>query len=195
MSLCSPLTGAIDFAPSCNALKKKGGISKRIYYGSVDDVAAYTVDATTKELKTLVMKTGKRLYSATGKKYTNNTTLGNTQNTNGPLFQHQVVFGFYYDTQLEKEGYEALAGTDDIFTIVELNSGKMEAYGLVGANGGKAEGMTVTSAGGSGTAAADASNLVLTFVGEEDKLPVFCAFGVDLAADIAYLDGLKTPAA
>lgn len=55
--------------------------------------------------------------------------------------------------------------------------------------------MTVTSTGGSGTAAADASNLVLTFAGEEDKLPVFCSFGADLAADIAYLDALKTPAA
>ncbi|WP_026463667.1 hypothetical protein [Adhaeribacter aquaticus] len=195
MAECAPITGAVNLDPSCEALKKKGGISKRIYIGSLADVSAYTLDATTKELKTLVMKPGTKLISATGRKYKNNTSLGNTQTDNGPLFQHNVVFAAYYDSQTEKETLELLAGADDLFVIVELNHGKMEAYGLVAGNGRLAEGLTMTSAGGSGTAAGDASNLVLTFAGEEDKLPVFASFGATMADDIAYLDALLAVAA
>jgi hypothetical protein len=194
MAECAPLTGAISLAPDCAALKKKGGISKRIYIGSVADVSAYTTDATTKELKTLVMKSGTKLISATGRKYKNNVTTGNTQSENGPLFPHNVVFAAYYSTQIEKETIEALAAADDLFVIVELNSGKMEAYGLVASNGGLGEGLSMTSTGGSGTVAEDAANLILTFAGQEDKLPVFAAFGADIAADIVYLDAMLTPA-
>ena len=192
---CAPITGAINLDPSCEALAKKGGIGKKIYIGSVADVLSYTLDATTKELKTLVMKAGTKLISATGRKYKNNTTQGNTRTENGALFQHNVTFAAYIDSQDEKETLELLAGADDLFTIVELNSGKLEAYGLVGKNGRMAEGLSMTSTGGSGTAAGDASNLVLTFSGEEDKLPVFASFGADLAADIAYLEARKVAAA
>lgn len=194
MAECAPLTGAINLAPDCAALKKKGGISKRIYVGSVGDVAAYTVDATTKELKTLVMKTGKKLITASGRKYKNNVTTGNTQTENGPLYPHSVVFAAYYSTQLEKETIEALASADDLFVIVELNSGKLEAYGLAAQNGQLGEGLTMTSTGGSGTNAEDAANLVLTFAGNEDKLPIFAAFGATLADDITYLDALLVAA-
>lgn len=195
MAECAPLTGAISLAPDCAALKKKGGISKRIYIGSVADVSAYTTDPTTKELKTLVMKTGTKLITATGRKYRNNVTAGNTQGENGALFQHSVVFAAYYNTQVEKETIEALAAADDLFVIVELNSGKMEAYGLVALNGNLAEGMSMTSTGGSGTNAEDAANLVLTFAGTEDKLPIFAAFGATLADDITYLDAMLVAAA
>lgn len=185
---CAPLTGAINLDPSCAALKKKGGISKRIYIGSVADVSAYTVDATTKELKTLVMKAGKTLLSASGKKYKNNTTHGNEQTENGPLFPHNVVFAAYYNSQLEKETLESLAAADDLFIVVELNSGKLEVYGLVAQNGQLGEGLTMTSTGGSGTNAEDAANLILTFAGREDKMPVFASFGATLSDDIAYMD-------
>jgi hypothetical protein len=195
MAECAPLTGAISLAPDCFALKKKGGISKRIYIGSVADVAAYTLDPTTKELKTLVMKATKKLITASGKKYKNSATLGNTQGENGPLYPHSVVFAAYYNTQIEKETIEALAAADDLFVIVELNSGKMEAYGLVASNGGLGEGLTMTSTGGTGTNAEDPANLILTFAGQEDKLPVFAAFGATLADDITYLDALLVAAA
>jgi len=186
---CNPITGAINLIPNCDALVKKGGLGKGVYIGSVADVDAYTVDPTTKALTTLVMKEGKTLRYMSGKRYKNSSTMGNTQTENGALFQHGITFNAYISTQAEKETLELYAGADDLFIISQLNSGPFEAHGLVGKRG-FAEGMTMTSTGGSGTAAADASNQVLTFAGEEDKLPVYVEFGADTAAILGYLDAL-----
>lgn len=197
MAVCPEpgLTGMINLNPSRCATKRIGGANKRLYIGSLSEVAGYTRTAAG-ELATLIMKTDKRLYTITGKKLKNSTSTEVRKNENVTLFGQTVNFVAYFDTQAEKEAIELLVDLEDAFIIVENNYGKLEAFGLVGKEGLRGEGLSVTTGTYSVEAGLDgATSMALAFTGDEAKLPVYTKFGADLLAEIDYLDALVTPAA
>lgn len=189
------LTGMINLDPDCVALQAPGGINKRIYIGSLADVAGFTQN-TDGELLTLVMKTGKKLYTMSGKKLTNSTSNDLQVNENNKLFGHTVTFLAYVSLQTEKNAIEGLSKVEDLFIVVEKNTGKLEAFGLIGDQETASQGLALTAlAGGSGTALADTTAYTLTFSGAETKLPVYTKFGETRVAELTYLDALLVAAA
>lgn len=194
MAECAPLTGATNLDPSCSALRKRGGADKTFFLLAISQIAAFTQDAVTKELTAITLKSGEKALKFKGRKLKNSTKTGMEQTDNGPEYAHGGTFLAYYDSQLEKESIESVALADDLVLIVPLNSGHFEAHGLL-ATYGLADGLMMTiPEGGSGVQYGDSTATSLVFDGKSDKLPVYCKFGVDRAADFAYLETLLVPA-
>ena len=184
------LTGMIDLTPSRCALKRIGGIDKRIFVGSLSDVAGFTTN-TAGEIITLVMKTGKQLYALVGKPYEGNHNTNFADNPNATLYEQTVNFISYVDTQQEKNAIELLRDQDDLFVIVMNNYGRFEAFGLVGMEGRPAQGLRITGGGhGIEAAAGGGSGTPLTFTGTESRLPVYTNFADDAALEVEYLEAL-----
>lgn len=194
MAECAPLTGATNLDPSCDALRKRGGADKSFFLLAISQIAGFTQDATTKELTAITLKTGEKALKFTGKKLKNSSKVGMEQTENGPSYIHGGSFLAYFDSQAEKESIEKVALADDLVLLIPLNSGHFEAHGLV-ASFGLADGLTMTIAeGGSGVNYEDVTALTLNFDGRSDKLPVYANFGVDRAANFAYLEALLVAA-
>ena len=193
MDNCAPVTAVTNLDPSCNALRKRGGASKTFYILALSQLLAaapVVLDPATKELTSLAFKDGEKLKKFTGRKLKNSTKTGMEQTNNGPSYTHGGAFVAYFDSQAEKESIENLALADDLVIIVPLNSGHFEAHGLISTYG-LADGLVLTiPEGGSGVQYEDDTTLTLNFDGKSDKLPVYCKFGADQAASIAYLESL-----
>lgn len=191
---CAPLTGATNLDPSCTALRKRGGADKIFYLLALSQILGFEQDPVTKELTTLTLKSGEKALKFKGRKLKNSTKTGMEQTENGPSYAHGGVFVAYFDSQADKESIEKVALADDLVLLVPLNSGHFEAHGLL-ATYGLADGLLMTiPEGGSGVNYEDSTALSLTFDGKSDKMPVYCKFGVDRAANFAYLEALLTPA-
>jgi hypothetical protein len=195
MAVCSGLTEFINLDPDCSATRRTGGANKAMYVGSLADVDSVT-KSTDGEVTAITMKTGKKLFKISGKKYKNSGSYDLQKSENSTQFAHTVVFAAYYNTQIEKNAIERLAMADDLFFILQTNFGRTECYGLVGDNNAPASGLEMTAApGGTGTVAEDASNSILTFTGSEAKMPAYGKFGIDLSAELEVLEGLMVVAA
>ncbi|WP_460879961.1 hypothetical protein [Pontibacter rugosus] len=189
------MAGVSNLDPSCDALRKRGGADKTFYILAISQLLAAApigLDDITKELTSIALKPGEVLKSFKGRKLKNSTKTGMEQTDNGPSYTHGGSFVAYFDSQAEKESIEQLALNDDLVIIVPLNSGHFEAHGLVGTKG-LSDGLLMTIAeGGSGVQYEDATTLTLNFDGKADKLPIYCKFGADRAASIAFLEDLLT---
>ncbi|GAB3822146.1 hypothetical protein [Pontibacter rugosus] len=192
---CANMAGVSNLDPSCDALRKRGGADKTFYILAISQLLAAApigLDDITKELTSIALKPGEVLKSFKGRKLKNSTKTGMEQTDNGPSYTHGGSFVAYFDSQAEKESIEQLALNDDLVIIVPLNSGHFEAHGLVGTKG-LSDGLLMTIAeGGSGVQYEDATTLTLNFDGKADKLPIYCKFGADRAASIAFLEDLLT---
>ncbi|KAA3438465.1 hypothetical protein [Rufibacter hautae] len=153
---CAVPVGGIKLDPPCDALRAPGGVKKEAYIGSLSEVAGYTLDATSKALKTLTLKSGAKLGKLIGRKLKNSTSTGLEVNEYITLFPHNFNFVAYAKSQLDKETIEKLSKVEDLFAIVHNNDGTFEAFGLAGENGVLGNGLSMTSLEhASGTALTD----------------------------------------
>lgn len=194
---CEAVVGGIILDPSCDDLRSPGGVKKDIFIGSVSEVEGYTIDATTKAIKTIELVAGAKLGMLKGKKLKNSTTTGLERNENVDLFPHTVNVVAYAKTQLDKETIETLSQVEDLFTIVQNNDGTFEAFGLAGKNGTIGNGLMMTALEhGSGVVLTDGRPWNLTFSGSESKLPMNVELGANTQATLAALRTMhSTPAA
>lgn len=185
------LTGMIDLNPTRCATKRSGGVDKTMYVGSLSELAGFTRNADG-EILTVTMKTGKQLYSITGKKLKNSHNTEVRKNENATIYGQSVNFVAYFDSQPEKDAIELLIELEDAFIILQNRYGRFEAFGLVGKEGAPAEGLSVSAGNYGVEAPADGSSAMpLTFSGDETKLPVYTNFADTVGGEIAYLEAAK----
>ncbi|NEM96154.1 hypothetical protein [Pontibacter burrus] len=191
---CAPLTGATNLTPDCSGLYKRGGADKTFYLLAISQIAGYTIDPTTKELSGITLKPGEKAIKFSGRKLKNSVKAGIAQGENGPTYPHGGKFAAYYSTQLEKETIETVAKAQDLVLIAPLNSGHFEAHGLLDTFG-LADGLSLSAPEIESVQYDDTTALMLDFAGSSGKMPIYCKFGEDRAANFAYLEALLTPAA
>ena len=194
MSFCSSLTA--NLAPSCDAIKKPGGLDKRAWLGKLEDVSAFTF-GTGNQITALTFEATKGLITLTGKMEKNSATQALNAGENYNLRTHAFNFVAYYLDADDLAAIDALIDQEQVFVFVETNSGVIEAYGVNIGDNFDNFGLNVTALdGGSGVAKLDASQLALTFSGDHENLQLVfndtAAMTPGLAADIAYLDALVT---
>lgn len=190
---CNILTGGIQL--DCEAIKKAGGAYKEVWMGSQSSIQAKTIDPSTKELKTLVLKSGHYLSKIESQKENISATATPAPSETGVMFYNTTVtVPTFIISQANREFLKSVDSFDDLFFLVRLNSGKIDSYGLIGLDGNP--GMGLKRTGGDltfGKLITDTRRTELVFTGLQDNLPVFASFGVDLNADITYLDALLQP--
>lgn len=192
MSFCSSLTA--NLAPSCNAIKKPGGLDKRAWLGKLSDVTAFTA-GTGNQITAITFASMTGFITMTGKMEKNSATMALNAGENYNLRTHSFNFVAYYLTPADLAAIDALIDQEQVFVCVETNAGTIEVYGVNLGDNYDNFGLNVTALdGGSGVAKLDASQLALTFSGDHENLQLVfndtAAMTPGLAADIAYLDAL-----
>ncbi|GAA4434603.1 hypothetical protein GCM10023188_25710 [Pontibacter saemangeumensis] len=194
MAECAPLASAGNLDPSCDAKFKKAGLNARMYIGSLGDKPAFQRNSEG-YITSLTLPTGKYLRRVVGRKLLNNASTSLTRTEGGVSFAGTVNFQAFFNTQKEKNTIQGFAKMEDLFIIVEENSGVFDVYGLVAENG-ASDGLEMTALDhNTGTAIGDKTSATLTFSGSNDIMSVYTKLGADTAAEATILDALVLPEA
>lgn len=191
---CDTLTA--NLAPSCEAIKKPGGLDKRIWIGLIDDLDGVTF-GTGNQITAFTFAAMKGFITATGKMEKNNSSLALNAGENYNLRTQSFNFVSYYLSADDLSDIDALIDQEQLFVCAETNAGTIEVYGVNNSDAFNNFGLQCTAIeGGSGTAKLDPSQIALTFSGDFENLQMrfedTAAMTPGLAADIAYLDALVT---
>lgn len=194
MANCSFLTMNLD--PSCEALKKIGGVNKRIYIGQISDIDTITFGGDG-EITAFTLLAGKFLKTFIGKKEkhqgTYELTVGETVN----LFNQAVILALYFEKDEERMAVNELVNVEDMFCFVETNSGVIEGYGLSNSSllGYDNFGLKATAGTGNGTGVLINDDTVyrVTLSGNVPNLPMLYKPASPLASAIADLDAMVMP--
>lgn len=187
---------AYELEPGCGALKKIAGVAKKFWVGNVDDISSVTFGATNGELLTLVLSTGKRLWNYEGKKEKHNGTFPTKEGDNITLFTQTFNAVLYFKTAAERKAVEALAKSEGIFVIIEENDGSVTVWGLSNNTDLGYDNFYLKGAGDGGTGALmnDDNSYKIALSGDVPNIPVIYKPAQTLAANIAELVAMETPA-
>lgn len=194
MATCSFLTVGLD--PSCEALKKLGGVNKRIYIGQIDDIDTITfgVDG---EITAFTLTTGKSLKAFVGKKEKHQGTYELTAGETINLFNQSVILGLYFESDEERKAINELVNVEDMFAFVETNSGVIETYGIANSTtlGYDNFGLKATAGTGNGTGVLINDDTIyrVTLSGNVPNLPMLFKPATALATNLTELDSITLP--
>lgn len=171
--------------PSCQALKKQGGIKKRIYVANFDDVViTYDGDGYIDSI-TLAGSPAPQMYKFIGKDFKNSSNFEGTVGENLNTIRHNINLLLYYFTPAERASIESLYNAEKLIAIVEGNGGEgkaaFEVFGVL--NGLKSSALT----GGSGVNLQDSTALTITLSGDETELPKVLKSGTYTPDEEGYI--------
>lgn len=181
-------TVALGVQSGCDALKKVGGLDRRVWLGTVDDLASVVYTANKNSITAITFKTDKGLVLYTGKvdKNNANTAIEVGENVNVRNQTVNVFLGVDTDQQLAT--LDALIDTDRLFVISETRSGQLEVYGLNRTNF-DSFGLKVTAyVDNTGTLINDSTLTNITLSGGLTNLKMYYAPLATLATNVAALN-------
>lgn len=193
-STCASLN--TDFAPTCAALKRPGGIGSFVYVANLADIDAYTVDGTSKDIESITLLAGKTLYKIEGKKAKNSTSVELSKGEALNTWMQKLNLVLYSNTSLLNQHIETLANAEDLVFFVPEQGGYITVWGLdvnSGAVGEPWGGLNAeSSTEESGTETNSRKPTAMTFSGELRNKERF--FNIDstptYTSNIAYLEAL-----
>lgn len=194
MSVCSFLTMGLD--PSCEALKKIGGVNKRIYIGQISDITSIVFGGDG-EITSFTLATGASLKPFVGKKEKHQGTYELTAGETINLFNQSVILGLYFESDAERAAINELVNVEDMFAFVETNSGVVECYGISNSTilGYDNFGLKATAGTGNGTGVLlnDDTIYRVTLSGNVPNLPMLVTPADPLATILSNLDSITLP--
>lgn len=192
MAACSFLTVGLD--PSCDALKKLGGVNKRVWIGQLSDIDTITfgVDGEITAFTLLVGATLKRFY---GKKEKNQGTYELVAGETINLFNQAAILALYFNDDAERSAINQLVNVEDMFMFIETNAGNIETYGIANSSslGYDNFGLKATAGTGNGTGILinDDTSYKVTLSGNVPNLPMLFKPADTLANNINGLDAIS----
>ncbi len=177
---------------SCNALKKVGGLNKRIYLGLIEDIETVTFGASNaNSITAITFKEDKGLTQWIGKKDKNSTGIEIEAGENVNIRTQTVTPIVYYETALELSYLDSLIDQEQVFAIVETVAGSLEVFGI-NKTAFNSFGLKATAlSGSSGVVLNDSTGYTLTLSGGLTNLQLQYNPGVALATNITALDALS----
>lgn len=183
MASCVDLLQGLE--ASCDALNKIGGVKKRAYVGQLSQLDSYSTDGSgyIDGLTFVTASPAYGLYKFSGKKAKNSGTYELSAGENVNTWNTSVILELYHNTPTDREAIEGLVNSDDLFVILETESGQLEVFGIT-------QGLNASAgSGGTGVALQDKTSTTITLSGEQMSLPKYF-LDTDLATSIAALDAL-----
>ena len=177
----------INLDPTCNALKKKGGLKKKVWVVPHDEtVRTYTVDGDG-YIDTVTLATtspATKLNYFVGRKLKHNGGLTGEVGENANTIKQDLNLVLHFYSPEEREAIENLFRSEEVDVFVQTEGGQVELWGYD-------TGLTASAlTGGTGTALNDSTAVTITLSGSQDDLPKACKFGATVADDVTYLDAL-----
>jgi hypothetical protein len=181
-----------ELDPSCAALKKKGGLKKRVWIGSYDVVVSVLNDSTgyIDGVSLVTASPVNKLFKYIGKKLKHNGAFEGQVGENTNVINQNLNLVLYAYTPDERAAIEKLFNSEELVAFVETEAGQIELWGYE-------TGLTASAlTGGSGTALNDSTAITITLSGQQDTLPKVVVIDdassatSDLESTIAALDAL-----
>lgn len=190
MSFCVSLSNSIT--PDCAALKRPGGANKRVFLGSVTDLASVAI--TGHNVTAMTFKTGKRAVEVVGKRAKNTAGAEFEEGENLTIRNHTMTVITYPKTAADRGALDAIISQDSVFGIIERLDGQFEVFGISTENF-ASWGMKVT--GGNyavGIEVNDMNGYTLEFSGQLLNVPLVFGEGETYSDNLTALTALLTPA-
>ena len=124
---CAALTKGVQ--ATCAGVKKVGGINKRIWLGLLEDLASVTY-GTGNIVTAFTFKTDKGLVTYDGRKEKNSAGIELEVGENLNFRNQTVTMLVYTETAAQLTTLDELLDTEQLFAIIEPNSGPLEIWGL-----------------------------------------------------------------
>lgn len=124
---CATLTLGVQ--ASCAAVKKVGGINKKVRLGLLEDLASVTY-GTGNIVTAFTFKDGKGLVTYDGRKEKNSSGVELEKGENVNLRIQTLNILVYTSTAAEVTTLDELLDAEQLFAVVDPNSGPLEVYGL-----------------------------------------------------------------
>lgn len=198
-SSCANLTTGLD--PSCDALKKVGGLTKRIWATQLSVIDSYTVNASTLDIESITLCSASptnTLKKFIGRKLKNNKAHEAEIGENINVINQQVNLVLYHNTSLEMKAIEDLMNAEDVVVFAETNAGTIEVYGIDTRGSASSDdpigGLNCSAlTGGTGTILNDSTATTVTLSGQHRVIARLfnISTSATLAQNIAYLDALS----
>lgn len=194
MAECNDDSLLANILSDCSAVKRIGGVKAKMYYTRAESIEGIAVDATTGNLKTLVLKTGAKFLTLEGRKFKNTAGTTFARSENGPNLRNQsVMFRAYIKTAKQRDAVDAILDNEGFVFFVPTNGGVVKVYGYSKEGAEISQGLSATDASESdGTAMGDDTTLPITFTGAETNLPLIYEETGGFSATLDYLDTLVT---
>jgi hypothetical protein len=114
---------------SCNAIKKVGGLDKRIYLGAIGDLSAVGLGAGN-SVESFTFKPDKGFVKMIGRKEKNSAGSDIEVGENVNLRNQNVNLAVYYETAADLAAIDAIIDNEGMFAVVETNPGSLEVFGI-----------------------------------------------------------------
>jgi len=179
---------------SCTAIKKVGGLDKRIYLGAIGDLDTVTIGSNN-TLTSLTFLAAKGFVKMVGRKEKNSAGSDIEVGENLTLRKQNVNLSVYYDTvgtqaTIDLSSIDAIIDNEAMFAIVETNAGTLEVFGINKTNFDN-YGLKVTdNPGTSGLLLNDVTAFAMVMSGGFTNLQLIYNPSASLATNIAALDAL-----
>lgn len=170
MAGCNTLTLSIN--PSCEALKKAGGVGKRVLFGLLEDLSAveFAADGSNRILSFTFAAT-KGFISLVGKREKHNGTMALEVAENKTLRNHTTNVVIFYKTPEELKAIEDIIDAEGLFVVFETNAAQFEAWGVNKSAAFQNYGLKAASIdGGTGTIQTDNASYALALSGLHENL-------------------------
>jgi hypothetical protein len=179
---------------SCTAIKKVGGLDKRIYLGAIGDLDTVTIGSNN-TLTSLTFLAAKGFVLMTGRKEKNSAGSDIEVGENVTLRNQTLNLSVYYDSvgtqaTIDLESIDSIIDNEGMFAIVETNAGTLEVFGINKTNW-DGYGLKVSAnPGTSGLLLNDSTAFAMVMTGGFTNLQLIYNPSASLATNIAALDAL-----
>lgn len=192
MAECLKITAGLT--PACDTLREQGGIESRFWIGSIHDITSITY-GTGNEFTALALATGKQLFPFRGRKARHNAGHDLEVGENVNLRNQILEAVLYAKTPAEKQAYDQLSDSEDLFVIYITNSGQFEALGIPNAGEPITEYGLKPSAGSGrkGQGRNDPNNKPITLSGQLPNIELVFAASDDYDTNLAAIEALAEP--
>jgi hypothetical protein len=172
---------------SCLAVKRVGGLDKRIYISTVSSLASVTF-GTGNSITAFVFKSGRGFVKYIGKPDKNSSGTDIEPGENVNIRNHTISPVVYYETKEDLEALDNLIDAEGIFAVVETRAGGLEVFGINKVNF-DAYGMKVTAnPQNSGVVINDNTAFLPVISGGHTNLQLLYNPSVVLATNVIALD-------
>lgn len=178
-----------------SACPSAAGVKPVTYIGNVSDIdPASLTFGPNGEITGFGLRAGASLYKFESKRFKQAGRWEKAKAENdSTVFNQFFDLVNYISTQEDIAAIEQLDKADDIFVIAQLNSGKLQTWGIGRDDNGSYDGFGLSLSGGGGTTGVnlgDDNSDKTTLSGEFPNIPMFFKPAVSLALNIAALDAL-----
>lgn len=167
---------------TCDALKRAGGIAKKVWVGNITDLRVPIDETLSSYITSIEFTTYASLRAFEGAKFSHEASSTLQVSEGNVSYQHQVILRLINDDPTDDGVLEDLA-TSDVFVIVQTNNNEFKIYGAGSGLSASAE------TDNTGRQVTDASLSIITLTGVSRFKPKRF-LRTDVATTLTYLNAM-----